>query len=155
LQRGGEQCVAAELRHPCRKRLPSSFHVGSRWLTPFASIRGGVGHTSRCANEIKKTLVHPDYNGEVRGTFVGVTSSEYAAVAVPSSFCEHVRADFSRRTLVNGEDAIAANDIDDDATIEIPLSAVPESHRFPNARLRVVFGVASWTVVAFPDDAEA
>ena len=25
-----QQCVAAELRHPCRKRLPSSFDVGSR-----------------------------------------------------------------------------------------------------------------------------
>jgi hypothetical protein len=27
-----QQCVAAELRHPCRKRLPSSFHVGSRCI---------------------------------------------------------------------------------------------------------------------------
>jgi hypothetical protein len=26
---GVQQCVAAELRHPCRKRLPSSFHTGS------------------------------------------------------------------------------------------------------------------------------
>ena len=28
-RRAAQQCVAAELRHPCRKRLPSSFHVGS------------------------------------------------------------------------------------------------------------------------------
>jgi hypothetical protein len=27
-----QQCVAAELRHPCRKRLPSSFYVGSRCI---------------------------------------------------------------------------------------------------------------------------
>ena len=48
--------MAAELRHPCRKRLASSFHAASRciivWLANvFASIRGGVGHTTRCANE--------------------------------------------------------------------------------------------------------
>ncbi len=40
------------LRHPCRKRLPSSCHAGSLYnrlvgTASFASIRGGVGHTNR------------------------------------------------------------------------------------------------------------
>lgn len=49
---GCQQCVAAELRHPCRKRIPSSFNAGSCCIISllayaFRFVWGGVGYTTR------------------------------------------------------------------------------------------------------------
>jgi hypothetical protein len=98
------------------------------------------------------TQVHPDFRGEVRGTVVTV-SPQVATIQVPPEFRDAVRADFARRQFVAGDHAVAVDhSLDESATIDIPITALPVSLRIPNARVRVVFGVASWTAVAFPDD---